>query len=1023
MKQKQLPSIRKAPFYIRSRGFTIIEVLLAIAFFSLMVTALVGGVIYGRQSTAAAGDRSRAVALAEEAIEAVQSIRDQSWNEFKYNQSAISLVNNKYVLAGEGTTENIDSTYLRTINFSDVCRSTDGDIVDCPGDYIDKNTKKAVAEVSWAIRFGMNYSVQLTTYLTNWGSNRWTQTNWIGGPGQNIWSDITKYLSDDGNVDFVVSGEMKLKSGGGGSLTKNWVTAGGKVQYDQTNTDFNQGSFSQTQVNGSGVSANLTISKANQWRAHPQSGTITSSQINCADSLSDTDIWAGANDGKILHYNGTIWSEFVDFGNENVLGIDMLSASSGWAVGQSGKIWYYNGTTWSEFIDFGSNDVNAIEMINSSSGWAVGQSAKIYYYNGTTWAEFTDLGNFDLNTVDMVSASDGWTGGSNSRIYRYNGTVWSENINIGGGININKIFMLSSTDGWAALSSGKIYRWNGSIWAQQTDTGNENWTIYILSASSGWTAGTGGLIYYYNGTSWTLSIDTGNQNWKAIMFTSPTKGWAFGSGGNIYYYDNFYYPTGTFTSRVFDSGHAGTIWKNVYWTEVLPAGGDVTVSTRTGDTPTPDGTWTVWSAELTDDLGSDITSNAGRYLQYRTTFTDGTDPSQTPLVDDVGLVYDFATGNDINDIEALTKTNAWAVANAGQFLHWDGTGWVVQSTVGTENINALDPITANDIWAVGDSGKLYHYNGSTWSETQDTGTNKWFDIKMLAANNGWAVGDGGLIYHYNGTTWSQQASLGNVILNTVYLVSGTDGWAAGSDGKIFRYNGTAWTEFLDTGNQVWYSIYMLSATDGWAVGSGGVNGLIYHWDGTSWTQHTNIAGQQWNSTYEPLANDGWTVGTKGEVYHYNGTAWTEYLKFGNQTWNDVHMLDADYGWLVGKSGEIRLYEKSGGGPVLAGAMTSSAYNMGSASSVQVLEWDETIPVCLPLCTIKIQLRAAPDAGGVPGTWSAWYGATGIGTYFTNHLSTIVPQELGSNQWLEYRAEFAGDGVSTPALNEIRVDYQ
>ena len=59
-----------------SKGFSVVEVLLAASIFSLLVTALVGAFLYGQESSALAGARARAGQLADEGLEASRSIRD-----------------------------------------------------------------------------------------------------------------------------------------------------------------------------------------------------------------------------------------------------------------------------------------------------------------------------------------------------------------------------------------------------------------------------------------------------------------------------------------------------------------------------------------------------------------------------------------------------------------------------------------------------------------------------------------------------------------------------------------------------------------------------------------------------------------------------------------------------------------------------------------------------------------------------------------------------------------------------------
>ena len=64
-----------------SKGFSLVEVILSSAVFALLVTALVGAYLYGQESTALAGNRARAVMLAEEGLEATRNIRDGGFND------------------------------------------------------------------------------------------------------------------------------------------------------------------------------------------------------------------------------------------------------------------------------------------------------------------------------------------------------------------------------------------------------------------------------------------------------------------------------------------------------------------------------------------------------------------------------------------------------------------------------------------------------------------------------------------------------------------------------------------------------------------------------------------------------------------------------------------------------------------------------------------------------------------------------------------------------------------------------
>ena len=73
---------------------------------------------------------------------------------------------------------------------------------------------------------------------------------------------------------------------------------------------------------------------------------------------------------------------------------------------------------------------------------------------------------------------------------------------------------------------------------------------------------------------------------------------------------------GTYTSDVRDAQTVAT-WGAIKWQAAVPAGTRLEVSTRSGNTRTPDETWSDWSAAYAAREGSGITSPRARYLQWR----------------------------------------------------------------------------------------------------------------------------------------------------------------------------------------------------------------------------------------------------------------------------------------------------------------------------------------------------------------------------------------------------------------------
>jgi len=86
--------------------------------------------------------------------------------------------------------------------------------------------------------------------------------------------------------------------------------------------------------------------------------------------------------------------------------------------------------------------------------------------------------------------------------------------------------------------------------------------------------------------------------------------------GRVYVLDSASGDSGTYLSPTCD---AQTIskWGRISWRASIPGGSRVEVATRTGNSGTPDSTWSDWSAAYTSADGSAVTSPPARFLQWR----------------------------------------------------------------------------------------------------------------------------------------------------------------------------------------------------------------------------------------------------------------------------------------------------------------------------------------------------------------------------------------------------------------------
>jgi uncharacterized repeat protein (TIGR01451 family) len=136
--------------------------------------------------------------------------------------------------------------------------------------------------------------------------------------------------------------------------------------------------------------------------------------------------------------------------------------------------------------------------------------------------------------------------------------------------------------------------------------------------------------------------------------------------------DLIYDSEGSYVSPVLDGGSkADLVWDSASWNGSATGAGTTTaVQVRTGDVPTPDETWSPWSADLEVPAGSSLGAVSSGYIQYRVTL--GTlDSRYTPLITNVTLVahcYEAAGSAETADLE-VTDLVSWDWVSANGSLN------------------------------------------------------------------------------------------------------------------------------------------------------------------------------------------------------------------------------------------------------------------------------------------------------------------------------------------------------------------
>jgi sugar lactone lactonase YvrE len=95
-------------------------------------------------------------------------------------------------------------------------------------------------------------------------------------------------------------------------------------------------------------------------------------------------------------------------------------------------------------------------------------------------------------------------------------------------------------------------------------------------------------------------------------------------------------PSGTFTSKPKDTETVSG-WGRLRWEASVPEGTSVEIQTRSGNTGTPDSTWSAWSEVYKERSGSPVSNERARFLQVRALLSG--QGGVSPLLDSVTAPY------------------------------------------------------------------------------------------------------------------------------------------------------------------------------------------------------------------------------------------------------------------------------------------------------------------------------------------------------------------------------------------------
>ena len=151
------------------------------------------------------------------------------------------------------------------------------------------------------------------------------------------------------------------------------------------------------------------------------------------------------------------------------------------------------------------------------------------------------------------------------------------------------------------------------------------------------TGGKGRLISINTAKQVTVVTDSPEEQMTRMLAAGDSVLVAGSNQGKVYRLRSQPAQSGTYESRVMDARVISS-WGKVSWRYGGPSGGNLKISTRTGNTEKPDNSWSDWSAPYAASPQQIINPKA-RYLQWRAIFERGAATGEAGILERIQIAY------------------------------------------------------------------------------------------------------------------------------------------------------------------------------------------------------------------------------------------------------------------------------------------------------------------------------------------------------------------------------------------------
>lgn len=520
--------------------------------------------------------------------------------------------------------------------------------------------------------------------------------------------------------------------------------------------------------------------------------------------------------------------------------------------------------------------------------------------------------------------------------------------------------------------------------------------------------------------------------------------------------------TGTIVSKITDTGGL-VVFGKINWTASTTASSTITVKVRTATSSNMTGA-TAWTScdAVTND--TDISSNncvtdGQRYVQYyvyfESTYTSTSTFNQAKL-------YDLTIKYNINANLVSSYYDTEVTDGQINSIQWTGTA-SGSSKILFQLRTSADKSTWSD-W-LGTSSASTYYASSTGGETinsthSDNSNDRYIQYKV------YLISDGTYMPILRDVTINYEVAIPIITsISPTYITSATSGIAMTINGSDFNasptvtftsgsFTVTATNVTRVSSNQITCTLDFTNMPAGrWNITVTNTNGgtktlsygfLIQQSSGylisriKDFGKPVGFSTVDWTAVTTPTSTIAIKVRSSNSATMVGAPSWascSEITNGGNLSSGscvtDGHRYLQYYAVLTTQYATSSDYATPQLAEVInegwyyaTGTLISSPYDTEEIHNViNRIEWTENLAGS---SNALVQIRTAPGENGIPGTWSDWFGPTGVSSYYSdptgNDTINSSHRDGLNDRWVQYQVILLPDVLNIPTFSDIELTY-